>query len=741
MTLNKRAARNIKNNLAFYLISTILTVLVSMFLVAAISTGVTLKEVANDFLETYKTEDAEFTTYAPIPEDEIAQLEERYDIVLELSRYKEVALGNATLRIFSMPEKVNLFDVRDGQLPSDGEALITQKFANNHSIAAGDLIKTEQANFRISGFTTKSDYLYMIQNLGNGYRDNDTFGILIVNTADFEKIDAEETSYYSILYQEDNQKEVRKQIHEDYGISSYRSSSNNTRIYMPSSQGEEVLQMALLFAPIIFIIVIALIVMVLGRQIKSEQALLGTFLALGFRKKEITRHYMRFAMLPGIAGSVLGVILAFPVTGLFASLYIEYDFEVLTYQMSYNIPALVCALALPTLLYCLTVGLQSRKLLKQSPTELLRHTGKERRTIGILKNRRIKTAVKLRVRSIIGHPGRSIVTVFGACIAAICIITGYIMEDSLNDLLDHKIKDSVTYQYLYALNTLGEGSPEAGEGVLQIGYEVEGNAVGVNIVGIEANSAYYPQETTDGEKLEQDGYYMSSAAAEIYGIQAQDEFTFLSMIDLTQQSITIDGIVEDDAHSAVYTSRSNAAALAGLDGDCYNVIVSDQKLNLDKAIVASETEVTDTVETIRDLMGVMNAIVLIAKVLGALLCVGVLYLVINMIVQEGKTGISVMKVLGLSRREIVNRVLNVNHLLVLIGFVLAIPGAYAIVKIGFADTVENFGMQMYPVVSVRSVLFPFIILWLAYEASLLLQKRKIAGIDMVEALKENNRDE
>ena len=119
----------------------------------------------------------------------------------------------------------------------------------------------------------------------------------------------------------------------------------------------------------------------------------------------------------------------------------------------------------------------------------------------------------------------------------------------------------------------------------------------------------------------------------------------------------------------------------------------------------------------------------------------VLYLIINMIVSESATNIFVMKVLGFSRKEISNRVINVNHLLVCIGFLIGIPIAYGFVKVGYSDTIENYGMLLSPVLTAKTLVIGFVLTWVTYEITLLIQKRKISGIDMVEALKENNRNE
>lgn len=65
------------------------------------------------FVDEYKTEDAEFVTYNPISDEDMASLEKKYDVILEYSSYKDISvdsgdLKGTTLRVFGMPEKLNL---------------------------------------------------------------------------------------------------------------------------------------------------------------------------------------------------------------------------------------------------------------------------------------------------------------------------------------------------------------------------------------------------------------------------------------------------------------------------------------------------------------------------------------------------------------------------------------------------------------------------------------------------------
>lgn len=745
MTINKRAVRSVKKNISFYIISTILTVLISILIIAPLSTGHNMKKVINDFVAKYKTEDAEFVTYNPISEDDMKTLESDYDVVMEYSRYKDMKFSGRdvdglTVRVFDMPEKLNLCNVRDGSMPESGEALLTQNFADLHGIKVGDEISLGKYLYKISAFATKADYIYMLEKQ-SGYVDKSKFAVMVVTHDDYEKISADETGYYSIKYNRDNEKEVREKLNDEYVIASYLAATTNTRISMPVNEGDEVSKIATMYAPVMFIIVLALIVMVLGRNIRNEQYLLGTFISLGFSREQIIGHYMRFGLIPGIVGSVLGTIASIPVTRAITYFYIAYDFETIDYTVRYDTASILAALILPSFAYCLAIALQAAKLLRKSAVDLLRNTGRDSRAIRIMRNSHAKTQLKMRVRSVIGHPGRSVVTIIGVCVAAFCILAGFIMSDSLDSLMHDGLISSVKYEYLYRLKSLGNGSPDKGEALFQNYYEIDGNMVQMSAQGIDEGSMYFPDKTDTGEKLDLDKYYLTSAAAETYGVNSGDELTFYNIADLKEHRVKISGVVTDNTHCYLYTSRDNATKLAGVDPGTYNCIISDKKLDLDKNLVASETSMKVSADTMENLMGPMKAIIIGIEILGIVLGVFILYLVINMIVSETGTNISVMKVLGFSRKEIVNRVLNVNHILVCVGFLIGIPAAYAFVKVGYSDTIENYGMLLAPVVTVKAIVLGFVLTWITYELSLFLQKRKISRIDMVEALKENNRNE
>lgn len=79
MKINRRYVRNIKENLSFYVASTVLTIVsVFLFLLFHIA-GNGILEFGEEFFREHNVEDASFTTYRPIPDEELAALEREFE--------------------------------------------------------------------------------------------------------------------------------------------------------------------------------------------------------------------------------------------------------------------------------------------------------------------------------------------------------------------------------------------------------------------------------------------------------------------------------------------------------------------------------------------------------------------------------------------------------------------------------------------------------------------------------------
>ena len=131
-----------------------------------------------------------------------------------------------------------------------------------------------------------------------------------------------------------------------------------------------------------------------------------------------------------------------------------------------------------------------------------------------------------------------------------------------------------------------------------------------------------------------------------------------------------------------------------------------------------------------DLVGVINIFAII-------ICVIVVYMMVNVLITESTPSVSMLKVLGYRNKEINSMVLNVYHLLVpiaiVISFILGFFGTKAVFDANVSVYKTYLATCIYPISIVKMVCLVLV----SYILSLLLLRGKAGKVDLVESLKDN----
>lgn len=737
MKLNRRIKRNIRSNLSFYIITSILTMMTCVLIIGAASTGETMSNNFQEFFDHNKVESAQIYTKEMIPDEEIAQLENQYNLRMEEQKYYDHTNSEYTLRVYAPSEKINTYQITKGsELDSDDEILISERFANAHGLSIGEEIDVGNRSFKIVGFMVRPDYMYMLKNLTDSYYNYDNFGLAVIGESALQSMGTY-VSYYSVLYHEENELSFRNDLNNKYTVRNYLASTANTRIEYPSNQGRDISQMAMNFAPVLFIMVMAVTALILSRKIKSEQKLLGTLSALGYKPSELTRHYMVYAAIPAVAGSILGVAAGWYLVEPFSNFYFN-DFEIILHTVTVNPGAVLISIVIPLVLYELVAFIVVIRLLRKNAAHLLRtHISiKSYRVKRVFRKQSLSFRTKFRLRLLLGHLPRTAVALFGMVCAGGCILTGFAMSDSTNKAVISAISKT-PYEYTYALNTPVTEIPKNAEGALCMNFEAPDSSFLFKLCGIDESTKYLELKTLSGKEIDYGKYYMTNAAAKTYGVQPGDRFTFYNIITAQKHSLIITDIVEGNANLCIYTSRKNAADLTGYPSEASNLLVSNEKLSLDPDIVLEEKSKTALKESVDSLINSARGVVCFIIVIGFFLGTMVIYLITNMIINENKINISMLKVLGYKQAEINKLVLNVNHIILILGYILSIPVTMGICTLGFADSAGSMGIFIPAYISGKSYAIALLIIILSYGTSLMLLRRKTLKINMVESLKDN----
>jgi len=195
--------------------------------------------------------------------------------------------------------------------------------------------------------------------------------------------------------------------------------------------------------------------------------------------------------------------------------------------------------------------------------------------------------------------------------------------------------------------------------------------------------------------------------------------------------------MDNDVQNAIFCDRENVAELLGIDAECGNVIMSDIALQIPEEKILQTIKKSDAKEQFQNMSNQMNVMIYFLIGMGAIICVAAIYVAVNMLVSENRSNISMLKVLGYQDVQINQIVLRVNHILLPIGFLASIWPVFASVNWFMVFLADFIGMFPKAYVAPKSFVYTAGLVCLSYFGSLLMLRRKVSKVDMVESLKGN----
>lgn len=737
MTLRKKIIRGIPRNLSFYVTASLLTALTVMMWVGAFSVSMTIKDTYTDLFESAVIEDGNFTASSAINEADIQKLEADLGVILEEQMFRNTELSGNTLRVFADTKKLNKNIIIEGaELQADSDILLTYDFAESHDISVGDSVELFGKTFNVSGLCNKPDYSAMYAELTDNFPDSRNFGIAVITKNAAESIGGY-SSFYSVKYlDESSENEFRALVYQKYGTLQYISRESNPRIAMMTGSGEDLEAEFSVYSPMIMLVAVIVIAMILSRTVKRESKTIGTLMALGYRKSELTRYYMTYALIPAVVGDTLGLALSFPFSKLFCIYFFSFA-EHIDYTVKMPFAILALALLIPLAAYSLTAFIVLSRTLGSDVVPLLKGT-KKSRISHLLKDSGMKLTLLYNIRSVVSNNARSLTLLVGIAVASMAVILAGVYQNAYDDVLNNKVpKAMMGGKYEYGFRDFQSGNPYGDYAILDVSFGVEGTDSLFNLIGCDNDCEITDMETLSGEKPDYSGYYMTTAAAQIFGVRAGDDFTFYNLVSMEKTTVTISDIVKNDILSLVITNKKNAAKILGRSENEFNNIISYTPLDIPDELLIKSASLDDYRTSTENAFRTAQVVLNVVKVIGMMICLLVSGMLAGMIIEENRRNISMLEVLGWKGGEIRRLVLTANHLIVPVGFILGVPLGIGLAKAISAANAASNGMIMTTELTPAAFFVSLLIVSASYVLSLLTAGRKLRKVDMVECLKEN----
>ena len=536
--------------------------------------------------------------------------------------------------------------------------------------------------------------------------------------------------------------------------------------------------------PAMFFLVAALVALTtMTRMIEDDRQKIGTHKALGYGRARIAAMYLAYALLAAGTGAVLGIAVLSQVLPLIV---------ISAYGIIYAVPSL--GLPLPVSLGIvfasggLGVGvtlaatwLAVASTLRETPAALmLPRAPKAGRRILLERVgplwRRLSFSWKVTFRNLFRYKRRLLMTVVGIAGCSALLLVGFGLHDSIWDIIDRQFGPIIRYDTTVGMDAdaaekdvgavvarLRDAGARRVERVERRTILARGKGGSTSATEKTRASVMVPRtsaglarcvslrDRTTGKAVAfgDDSVLVTEKLASLYGIRAGEKIVLFGQDDAGNAKgrgveLTVDGVVENYVGNVVYVGRGAWRRVEEKDPSFSTVLadvrggasarerLADELHDMDG--VATVAFSSETIETYRHMLSVVNMVVVVLIVSAGALAFIVLYNLTNINVSERVREIASLKVLGFTRREVHAYVFREIVLLSLLGdaggMVLGTWLEGFVITTAEVDYVM-FGREIHPL----SFALAFALTMAFTLAILLLMRRRLDAVDMVESLK------
>jgi len=207
------------------------------------------------------------------------------------------------------------------------------------------------------------------------------------------------------------------------------------------------------------------------------------------------------------------------------------------------------------------------------------------------------------------------------------------------------------------------------------------------------------------------------------------------VIGFQEYSITVDAIAETYVGNYIYMPLPEFNKMFDYPDGSYFGIWSKEKLDIPENELLAALSVNDLKNAFNTMTQPVQAIIGAMAFMSFIIGLIVIYVVTSMIIEENKENISLMKILGYRKKEVNSLIIDSSALLVIAGYILGIPLLLASLGTMLKSLTKEMSIALPLRIDLLYLLIGFAVIYLTYELSKALSRRKVNRVSMNEILK------
>lgn len=685
---------------------------------------------------------------------------------------------------YNKNKKINKVYLLKGKLPQkENEITILEGYAKKNNLKIGDNYKILEKQYKIVGFTYAPDYVYPIISMSMPIFDEKNNNIIYMYNKDYNEITGINDNSYAIKYnfktnrkfeikvstkdEKETEKEITDPILKIFNEKETVMMDMNTivRIMRIGSLQLEFASDRLFaeyFLYLLLLISVIIILVITKKRIEDERLQIGVLKSLGYSRFSIATSYLVYpilgSLIGGIIGFIIGIATHFKVADILRSYY---SVPLSNYSISFEY--LKTSILVPMITLSLLSYLIAIIMLKKKPLSLLKEGSNLRVNIFSKIANKLTKLLPFNERFKYSLAFRSIGKLFIVTITS--FLTGLLITliligmNLFNNMIDASFK-GMNFRYVAYFNGIYKYDKKDKESdyILNITapinkIETKNNKnkkikedTKLNINGIDLDAKYTKvldksEKNIINKLTDENKIILNENAKETLKLEIGDK------IKLKYENLEFEyEIVDFNADymgTNAYVNRKSLAKKINVSEKSYSTIYSNNdKYNDTSKLTEEEANTITYLLSIKDLKaniskqmdrfkGSIYIVILFASVMAFI----IIAVIANIVVEENKKTISLMKVLGYDNKRISKIVLNIYTPFIIIAYLISIPVMTKILKLIVEALVGDIGVTI-PIKSDPMISFIGLIsLLIAYYIAINISKKVLNKIPLAIALK------
>lgn len=714
-------------------------------------------------------------------EEKIGETQAKYDFSYTKQVTKTTTEDKNLFKamIYDKDMSIDIPYLTQGRMPeNENEITLLPKFAKLNNISLNGTYQIGEKVYTVVGFAYSPEHIFPLISMNRPFFNEKTDNIMYMTQETFESFPGVKESSYVAAFNDKTKvfafDTIIEMLKDDENIE-FNPISTFKLIRVNTLEME--IRTDRLFAKYFLYLLLGISIFVIAvitkKRIDDERLQIGVLKSLGYKSFPIAISYLVYPIIGSIIGGVIGFLIGIPAHEILTNLYVSY-FNLPITGFAVDIKYLWDSLFIPMIFLCVLAFLIAMFMLRKKPLQLLKEGSNlkvnllNRFVLFVTKKCSFKTKFKLSLAS------RSLGKLFIVTLTSFCtgmLIVLILIGMNMFTSMINKTFEGLNYDNMVSYQSLQTDTSDTDDLVYSASISLtkvkdidgnihdvkiekkkddsndkeEENKISVSVSGIDKETHYISilDETHNEIKnllVSSSDIIINQNLAQL--IQAKIGDTLIFENAEKEYEFKVVGIQDAYMGKQAYVSREYLSDI--LEGKLgFNTrYTNDDKYKNMSSIEESEANTITSIFSVSDLrenmekqMQSSSASIYFVIAFASVLALIIILVIANIIVEENKKTISLMKVMGYHNRVISQIVLNIYTPFVIIAYLASIPAMKWILEYIVKQLTADMEMAIPISLSITKALVGLVGLLVAYYIAIFISRKSLNKVPLSIALK------